>query len=221
MIEGKEEAAEKEETEESWLNGILGNKDDKAADGVGISVIDLSLVPKEILQIVVSMIAGRVLKHLQELHKENEVNKTSGNDKKYEKISVVLVLEEAHRFIGKNAEDSLCRDRIEKVAREGRKFGLGLVVSSQRPSELSPTVLSQCNTYLLHCLKNEEDQKIVKSLVPESYGKLMSNLSVLPQQQAMLLGWAAELPILMKVKDLKEGQQPTSEDALFNFSSEK
>ncbi|WP_233349595.1 ATP-binding protein, partial [Vibrio cholerae] len=85
-----------------------------------------------------------------------------------------LVMEEAHNFIKNYRNDSdeasassMCCQVFEKIAREGRKFGLGLVLSSQRPSELSSTVLSQCNTFLLHRITNDKDQEMVARLLPD------------------------------------------------------
>ena len=80
-------------------------------------------------------------------------------------------MEEAHTFVKRYKEDienhdaaAVCCQVFERIAREGRKFGLGLVLSSQRPSELSPTVLSQCNTFLLHRISNDRDQELVHRL---------------------------------------------------------
>lgn len=99
-------------------------------------------------------------------------------------LPTVLVMDEAHNFITRNRSDhetlsakDSCREVFDKIAREGRKFGLGLVISSQRPSELSPTVLAQCNTFLLHRLVNDEDQSLVRKLVPDTLSYLLKELS--------------------------------------------
>jgi len=104
---------------------------------------------------------------------------------------------------------------VERIAREGRKFGLGLVLSSQRPSELSPTVLSQCNTFLLHRISNDRDQELVHRLVPDNLQGLLRELPSLPSQSAILLGWASELPVLVRMNDLPKAQQPRSDDPEF------
>src|SRR3989339_1647976 len=109
----------------------------------------------------------------------------------------------------------MCCQVFERIAREGRKFGLGLVLSPQRPSELSPTVLSQCNTFLLHRISNDSDQELVKRLVPDNLRGLLSDLPSLPSQNAILLGWASELPVLVKMDDLPKDQQPQSDDPDF------
>jgi hypothetical protein len=137
-------------------------------------------------------------------------------------LPTVLVMEEAHTFIKRYKDDAedqnaaaLCCQVFERIAREGRKFGLGLVLSSQRPSELSPTVLSQCNTFLLHRISNDRDQELVYRLVPDNLRGLLRELPSLPSQHAILLGWASELPVLVKMNDLPESQRPQSNDPDF------
>ncbi|MGH9204576.1 MAG: ATP-binding protein, partial [Vicinamibacterales bacterium] len=107
---------------------------------------------------------------------------------------------------------ALCRETFERIAREGRKFGVGLVLSSQRPSELSPTALAQCNTFLLHRIVNDQDQRLVAGLVPDNLRGLLRELPSLPSRQAILLGWAAPIPVLVEVKELAEEHRPRSED---------
>ncbi len=89
------------------------------------------------------------------------------------------------------------------------------MLSSQRPSELSPTVLSQCNSFLLHRISNDKDQELVNRLVPDNLRGLLRELPSLPSQHAILLGWAAELPILVRMNDLRKEEQPYSSDPAF------
>ncbi|EFN8770394.1 ATP-binding protein, partial [Escherichia coli] len=86
---------------------------------------------------------------------------------------------------------------------------------SQRPSELSPTVLSQCNTFLLHRISNDRDQEQVHRLVPDNMRGLLRELPSLPSRHAILLGWASELPVLVRMKELTEKQRPQSDDPDF------
>jgi hypothetical protein len=195
-------------TLETWLNGYVGNDN---ADGGCVSVIDLSLVPAEVVHVVTAVIARMVFEASQRYVKLNGVA-----------LPTVLVMEEAHTFIKRYKEDvenqdaaSICCQVFERIAREGRKFGLGLVLSSQRPSELSPTVLSQCNTFLLHRISNDRDQELVQRLVPDNLRGLLRELPSLPSQSAILLGWASELPVLVKMNDLPKSQQPRSDDPEF------
>lgn len=194
---------------EQWLTDYIGGN--KAENG-SISVIDLSLVPAQVVQIVTAVIARMTLEALQRYRKYYDGKV----------LPTVLVMEEAHTFIKRYQQDSddqsasrLCTEVFEKIAREGRKFGLGLVLSSQRPSELSPTVLSQCNSFLLHRISNDRDQELVHRLVPDNMHGLMRDLPVLPVRQAILLGWASELPVLVEMNELPMSQQPKSSDPDF------
>ena len=195
-------------TLDDWLNNYVGN--DKAQNG-RVTVIDLSLVPTEIIHLVTAVVARIIFEALQ------RYRKIEGKS-----LPTVMVMEEAHTFIKRYKEDSenqnaaeLCCRVFEKIAREGRKFGLGLVLSSQRPSELSPTVLSQCNTFILHRISNDRDQELVSKLVPDNLRGLLRELPTLPSQQAILLGWASELPVMVQMNDLTYEERPHSEDPDF------
>jgi DNA helicase HerA-like ATPase len=195
---------------EQWLTDYIG--DDKAANGC-VTIIDLSLVPMEIIHIINAVIARMVFEAQQRYRKLND-NGLS--------LPTVLVMEEAHTFIKRYRDDAenqdaatICCQVFERIAREGRKFGLGLLLSSQRPSELSQTVLSQCNTFLLHRISNDRDQELVQKLVPDNLRGLLRELPSLPSQNAILLGWASELPVLVRMNDLPKSQQPQSEDPDF------
>jgi uncharacterized protein len=195
-------------TLDQWLADYIGESNASAGC---VSLIDLSLVPAEVVHVVTAVIARMVFEASQRYVKLNGVA-----------LPTVLVMEEAHTFIKRYKEDvenqdaaSICCQVFERIAREGRKFGLGLVLSSQRPSELSPTVLSQCNTFLLHRISNDRDQELVNRLVPDNLKGLLRELPSLPSQSAILLGWASELPVLVKMNDLPKSQQPRSDDPDF------
>jgi len=190
-----------EVTLENWLQNTVN----------GISIIDLSLVPSDISHLLVTVISRVIFESLQRYRRTN--NKL---------LPTVIVMEEAHNFIKRYNESSeeisssqLCTESFEKIAREGRKFGLSLTLSSQRPSELSPTVLSQCNTFLLHRIVNDRDQELVKRLVPDNIGGLLGELPILPTRKAILLGWASPLPILVEMNELKAEHRPKSADPDF------
>ncbi|KAB0587664.1 MULTISPECIES: ATP-binding protein [Edwardsiella] len=189
-----------------WLDTFLGKNGQSS-----ITVIDLSLVPNEIIHLVTAVISRVTFEALQRYRRING-----------KPLPTVMVAEEAHTFIKRYKEDGegqsvsdICCKVFEKIAREGRKFGLGLVVSSQRPSELSPTVLSQCNTFLLHRISNDKDQEQVHRLVPDNMRGLLRELPSLPSRHAILLGWASELPVLVRMKELAEKQRPQSDDPDF------
>lgn len=189
-----------------WLEKYIG--DNQASNG-SVTVIDLSLVPADIIHVLTAVIARITLESLQRYRKLND-GKT---------LPTVLVMEEAHTFVKRYKDDSeyqgsaeICCKVFEKIAREGRKFGLGMVLSSQRPSELSPTVLSQCNSFLLHRISNERDQDLVHKLLPDNLRGLLRDLPGLPLRHAFLLGWASELPVLVEMKNLPESHRPKSDD---------
>jgi len=195
---------------DSWLTDYIG--DSHTSNG-SVTVIDLSLVPTEIVHTLAAVIARMTLEALQRYRKLHSQHKS---------LPTVMVMEEAHTFVkryktdGENQDaSSICCQVFEKIAREGRKYGLGLVLSSQRPSELSPTVLSQCNTFLLHRISNDRDQELVNKLVPDNLRGLLRDLPSLPSQNAILLGWASELPVLVRMNHLPQEHQPQSDDPDF------
>jgi hypothetical protein len=193
-------------TLEKWLDDYICPSN---TDSGAITVITLSLVPAEVVHIVAAVIARMTLEAFRRYRRLND-GKT---------LPTTLIMKEAHTFIRRYASDSedtpiysMCTQVFEKIAREGRKFGLGLVLSSQRPSELSPTVLSQCNTFLLHRISNDRDQELVNKLVPDNLRGLLRELPSLPSQRAILLGWASELPVMVQMNYLNEEHRPQSND---------
>lgn len=195
---------------EQWLTDYIGDND---AQNGQVAIIDLSLVPSEVVHTIVAVLARLVLESLQRYRRDHPAGLA---------LPTVLVLEEAHTFIRKGNDEAptatpaqLCREAFERIAREGRKFGLGLVLSSQRPSELSPTVLAQCNTFMLHRIVNDVDQKLVSRLVPDNLGGLLRELPSLPSRQAIMLGWATPIPVMVEVDELPESQRPQSSDPDF------
>ena len=191
-----------------WLGDYIGRD---APSSKGVSIIDLSLVPSVAVYVLTAGLARFVFEALQRYRKLNGAA-----------LPTVLIMEEAHTFVkqyrsGGETQDpaQVCCQVFERIAREGRKFGLGLVLSSQRPSEVSPTVLSQCNTFLLHRISNDRDQEIVNKLVPDNLRGLLRELPSLPSQNAILLGWASELPVLVRMHDLPRHHQPHSDDPDF------
>jgi len=191
-----------------WLESIFGKSKETGSE---ITVIDLSLVPSDVIHLIVAVISRVIFESLQ------RYRRIEGKE-----LSTVLVMEEAHTFIKKYADisdeisaEKLCCQSFERIAREGRKFGLGLLLSSQRPSELSPTVLSQCNTFLLHRIVNDRDQELVRRLVPDNLGGLLNELPILPSRKAILLGWASPIPLLVEMNFLEEDQRPRSADPRF------
>lgn len=186
-----------------WLNNYIGANNEES-----LTIIDLSILPSDVMSIITAVIARMIFEAQQRYLKLNK-----------QCLPTVLVLEEAHYFIKRNNDEGedieptiQCCKIFEKIAREGRKFGLGLVLSSQRPSELSPTVLSQCNSFLLHRISNDRDQELIHHLLPDNMRGILREMPSLPSQYAVLLGWASELPVMVKMRTLRESQRPQSND---------
>lgn len=193
-------------TLEEWLEAYLGT-----GEGSTVAVIDLSLVPSDVVELVVTVM-GRMI--FEALRRHRRIHKKA--------LPTALVLEEAHAFVRYHppgaefqSPGEMCVRTFERIAREGRKFGLGLVLASQRPSELSPTILAQCNSFLLHRLVNDLDQNLVRKLVPDNLAGMLEDLPSLPTRHALLLGWAAVLPTLLEVRELPEDERPMSADPDF------
>ena len=186
-----------------WLDNYIG-----ANNKESLTIIDLSLLPADVTSIVTAVVARMIFETQQRYLKLNK-----------QCLPTVLVMEEAHYFVKRYNDDTentgptiQCCKIFEKIAREGRKFGLGLVLSSQRPSELSPTVLSQCNSFLLHRISNDRDQELIHRLLPDNMRGILREMPSLPSQYAVLLGWASELPIMVKMRTLRDEQRPQSND---------
>ncbi|MCK1542336.1 DUF87 domain-containing protein [Bradyrhizobium sp. 179] len=198
-------------TFDAWLDAFVGSN--ASANGQ-VAIVDLSLVPSEIVHVVVAVLGRLTFEALQRYRRLHPDGKP---------LPTTLVLEEAHNFVRRGANEDgpaenptqLCRETFEKIAREGRKFGLGLMLSSQRPSELSPTILAQCNTFLLHRIVNDLDQALVGRLVPDNVAGLLKELPSLPSRQAILLGWATPIPLLVEMDELAEAHRPQSSDPDF------
>jgi DNA helicase HerA-like ATPase len=128
-----------------------------------------------------------------------------------------LVLEEAHHYIpaGTNLTERQQRARevFERIAKEGRKYGLSLVVASQRPSELSRTVLSQCNSFIVHRIQNPDDKEYFKSVMPSVSRDLLDQLPSLAQQTALILGDCVTIPAQVMINDVDP--KPDSHDPQF------
>ncbi len=193
---------------DEYLADFLGGPDREDR----VAVIDLALVPSDVLHLTIAVLARTLFEAVQRHSRNNQGT-----------VPTTLVLEEAHRFVsarswmGESESPSLalCREAFERIAREGRKFGMGLVVSSQRPTEISPTVLSQCNSYILHRLVNGNDQDAVARVVPDTLGGMLSGLPSLPAAEAVVLGAVTPIPVLAQIRHLAPEHRPRSENPPF------
>ena len=178
--------------------------------GDPIRIVDLSGVPNEVAGAASAVIARTLFSaKLWQTREEREKN------------PVILVCEEAHRYVPNSGEAQYesAQDAIRRLAKEGRKYGIGLMLVSQRPSEIEATVLSQCNSWLVMRITNDSDRKYVQGILPDTLAGLTKVLSSLRRREAIFVGQAALLPSRVLIRDLyKEGKPlPRSQDIDFDF----
>lgn len=169
-----------------------------------VTIVDLSQLASEVLENVTALIGRLILEFLQRCPDRGS-------------FPVVLILEEAHHYIAAEVtteRQRRAREVFEKIAKEGRKFGLSLVVASQRPSELSRTVLAQCNSFIVHRIQNPDDQDYFRSVISGINRELLEQLPALPQQHALVLGDCVRLPLQVRIKDVSP--RPNSFDPEFS-----
>ncbi|MDM3805088.1 ATP-binding protein [Proteus mirabilis] len=189
---------------EYTIKQFIGYKEKKESN---VTIIDLSGIPFEVLSITVSLIS-RILFDFGYYYKKSINNE---NNKKHD-IPILLVLEEAHKYVPKSelARFKASKNSIERIAKEGRKYGVTLLLASQRPSEISETIFSQCSNFIAMRLTNPDDQNYIRRILPDTFGNLTSNLSSLQTGEALLMGDATILPSLVKI-DITS-QPPSSSD---------
>lgn len=170
-------------------------------------IVDLSGVPNEVAGVASAVIA-RTLFSL----------KVWQNAEERERDPIMLVCEEAHRYVPNSGEAQYeaAQDAVRRIAKEGRKYGIGLLLVSQRPSEVEATVLSQCNTWIVLRITNDADREHVKSILPDSMAGLTKMLSGLRRREAIFVGQAAVLPSRILMRKLREDQLPRSKDINFD-----
>jgi DNA helicase HerA-like ATPase len=176
-----------------WLNNFC-NALMKGDSEKGVKVIDFSEVPSDILPLIISLV-GRIIFSVQQW---------TSSDNRH---PISLFCDEAHLYIPeKNITDSVSQiglNTFERIAKEGRKYGLGLVVISQRPSEVNKTVMSQCNNFIALRLTNVEDQSVIKRLLPDNLAGLTDIIPILDIGEALVVGDASLLPTRINIKEPK------------------
>lgn len=171
-----------------------------------IRIVDISGLPTEV--------AGPLTAALARLLFSYKIAQTRPER---ERDPILLVCEEAHRYVPDRGEAqyAAAQDAIRRIAREGRKYGIGLMLVSQRPSDVESTVLSQCNSWLVLRLTNGRDQEHVGRFLPDSMAALIKLLPSLPRREALFVGEAAALPSRIKLNFLTEDRRPKSNDISF------
>lgn len=166
-----------------------------------LSILDLSNVPFEVLDITVGLITRFVYDSM--FWGRNEAY--TGRNR-----PLFIAYEEAHSYLGKNDVTQYAKNAVERIFKEGRKFGLGAMVISQRPSELSETILAQVGTFIALRLTNSSDQGIVKAMAPDNMNSLINLLPSLRIGEAVIIGEAITIP--SRVKLPQQSPRPDSSD---------
>lgn len=181
---------------EQTLQTLLGYSSGNTSN---VSVIDLSGVPFEVLSITVSLISRLVFEYgyiYKRLRCAKDPNEKVNND-----VPILLVFEEAHKYVPNSdlVKYRSSKTSIERIAKEGRKYGVTLLLASQRPSEISETIFSQCNNFIAMRLTNPVDQSYVKKLLPDSLGSLIDKMTSFRQGEALVVGESIVLPSIVQV----------------------
>jgi len=157
----------------------------------GVKIIDFSEVPSDILPLIIGLVARLVFSVQQWTRKE-------------QRHPVALLCDEAHLYISERHETGVLEaglQSFERIAKEGRKYGVGLTVISQRPAEVSRTVLSQCNNFVAMRLTNAEVQAVIRRLLPDTLGGFADLLPILDVGEALVVGDAAVLPSRIRIDE--------------------
>ena len=181
----------------------------KHSAGPSVTIFDLSLVASDVLENVTALL-GRILFDFAVRSEPRAEH------------PVLLVLEEAHRFIPARSESYGAASRstsvFERIAKEGRKFGLSLLLASQRPSELSETVVAQCGTVIAHRLTHEADQNLLRHATSLSSRSLLDQLPGLAQQHALVTGVSTGVPAAVRIRDISDAPKSNDPDFMNTWS---
>lgn len=193
-------------TFEDTLKQLIGYSENTS----NVTIIDLSGIPFDVLSITVSLISRILFEfgyYYKRMRGSNVVEEDVNND-----IPLLLVYEEAHKYVPNNdlAKYRASKESIERIAKEGRKYGVSLLLASQRPSEISETIFSQCNNFLALRLTNPADQNYVKRLLPDTLGSIVDKMPSLKAGECLLIGDAVVLPSVVQVE--KCNPAPSSKD---------
>jgi len=187
------------------LEQLLGDLLRIPGDGQPISIIDLAGVPSEVVNVVVATLSRLVLDYA--IRTPRDV-----------RAPILLVCEEAHRYLPREhtpATAAVSR-QLERIAREGRKYGVCLGIVSQRPSELSNTALSQCGTILSLRLNNIDDQRQLKASLSEGARSLVDVIASLKNRECIASGDGVPVPMRIRVDTVAQDRKPDSADELFS-----
>jgi uncharacterized protein len=176
-------------------------------DGKSISIIDLSGVPSDIVNVLVAIFSRLIFDFA--LWSRGEGLRP-----------ILLVCEEAHRYVPNEKNDNfgVARKVLERIAKEGRKYGVSLGLVTQRPSDLSESVLSQCGTIISLRMNNDRDQAYVRNAMPEGARGFIDSIAALRNRECIMVGEGVSIPIRVRLDDLEPEKRPASDDPSFTAS---
>lgn len=191
---------------EETLKQFISYGDNKS----NVTIIDLSGIPFEVLSITVSLIS-RILFEYGYYYKRYRSSKNP-DEKVNNDVPLLLVYEEAHKYVPNSdlSKYRASRESIERIAKEGRKYGVSLLLASQRPSEISETIFSQCSNFIAMRLTNPNDQSYVRKLLPDTLGDLVDKMPSLKAGECLLIGDAVILPSIALISKCEP--TPSSND---------
>jgi len=197
-----------ENNQEEFLKKFLGIDSQKKKSQ--IIIIDLNSANDETVEIISCVLSRMIFEKLRQAKNRNT-------------YPVNLVLEEAHRYISTNAGKVFgdANKIFERIAKEGRKYGMFLLVSSQRPSELSRTVLSQCSNFIVHRIQNPEDLSHIRQITPHISETILRRMPSIPTQHALIFGHAVNLPTTFKVNTADPKPKSDNNEISKNWFKEK
>jgi hypothetical protein len=171
-------------------------------DGKPITILDISAVPSEVLNVIVSLVSRLAFDFAM-------WSDTT--------VPITIVCEEAHRYAPRDRQAGFepAKRSLSRIAKEGRKYGVSLCVVSQRPSDLAPSLLSECNTMFALRMTNHEDQEILRDTVPEASLGLMDFLPALRNGEAIAVGEGVSMPMRIAFAELPDDCRPKSSTASF------
>ncbi|MHC1789942.1 ATP-binding protein [Solidesulfovibrio sp.] len=192
-------------TVEDVMGEVLARYMRLPADGRPMTIFNLAGVPSEIVDVVVSVLCRLIFDFAL------WTKRGSG-------VPILLVCEEAHRYVPRDTAEAFAPTRraLSRIAKEGRKYGVSLGLVTQRPSEISETVLSQVNTLFSLRMSNEQDQLFVRRAMPENAAGLLAALPALRTQEAVVVGEGVPVPMRIRLRDLAGDERPRSDTARFS-----
>ena len=199
----------KTEDFESLLRRLAGYQDGESLPNSNVTIIDLAGIPFEETSIVVSLVS-RILFEFSFYFKRCRAE--NPDEASEPEVPILVVYEEAHKYVPNSSlvKYSAVRTAIERIAKEGRKYGISLLIASQRPSEISETIFSQCSNFIAMRLTNPNDQSYVKRLLPDTISNITESLPALERREAILIGDAVTMPSLVIVDEIEH--KPISRD---------